>query len=452
VRWLAVKDLQVLRRSPLLLALLVAYPIVISVLIGLALSRGPEKPKVAFLNEVPAGQATVDLGGERIDTSKYAAELFKSVTPIRVKSRAEAVAKVRDGEALGALIVPADIVQRLQGSASLTGSPQPPTVEVLYNVEDPIKAAYVQSVVDSRLAEANRALSEKLTTTTAEYLKILLEGGSIDIFGRSVDILGLRTSQAIVEAAARAAPAGSASRAGLERVGDFAGEAVDNLDVSSAILRSIANPIEVKQTVVKGAKTPLSSFALAVSVTLSLMFVAVLLGAGLLALEREEHTFTRLVRGLVSRTGITVEKTALSAAFGLLVTALMTCGVGLFVDVDFGRAPQWLAGLAAGALAFAAMGVAIGALTREVRAASLLAVLLALPVAFLALVPSGAVATGLYDAIRVVSALFPFRPTLDALRAGLDGAGSLGPPLLHLLALLLAYGLLARLALRRFAR
>lgn len=200
-----------------------------------------------------------------------------------------------------------------------------------------------------------------------------------------------------------------------------------------------------------GKRTPLSSFAVAVSVTLSLMFVAVLLGAGLLALEREEHTFARLVRGLVSRTGLTVEKTGLAAAFGFAVTALMVCGVGLFVDVDFGRAPLWLAALAAGALAFSAMGVAIGALTREVRAASLLAVLLALPVAFLALVPSGAVAPGLYDAIRAISALFPFKPTLDALGAGLNGAGSLGAPLLHLGALLLAYGALARLALRRFA-
>ena len=45
--------------------------------------------------------------------------------------------------------------------------------------------------------------------------------------------------------------------------------------------------------------------------------------------------------------------------------------------------------LAGGALAFGALGVAIGALAREVRAASLLAFLLTLPIAFLALVPAG---------------------------------------------------------------
>ena len=55
--------------------------------------------------------------------------------------------------------------------------------------------------------------------------------------------------------------------------------------------------------------------------------------------------------------------------------------------LDWGRFPLWVLALAAGALAFGAIGVAIGALAREVRAASLLAFLLSLPIAFLALVP-----------------------------------------------------------------
>ena len=50
MRWLLLKDLRILRRSPLLVALLVLYPIVIAVLIGFALSRGPDEPEVAFYN------------------------------------------------------------------------------------------------------------------------------------------------------------------------------------------------------------------------------------------------------------------------------------------------------------------------------------------------------------------------------------------------------------------
>jgi ABC-2 type transport system permease protein len=93
--------------------------------------------------------------------------------------------------------------------------------------------------------------------------------------------------------------------------------------------------------------------------------------------------------------------------------------------------------------------VAIGGLTREVRAASLLAFMLALPVAALALVPSGAVNPTLYDVIRIVSGAFPFKPALNALDAALNG-GSLAGPLLHLAALTLAFAAIARLALRRF--
>jgi ABC-type transport system involved in cytochrome c biogenesis permease component len=181
------------------------------------------------------------------------------------------------------------------------------------------------------------------------------------------------------------------------------------------------------------------------------MLVCVLLAAGMLALEREEHAFARLVRGLVSRTALLTEKVVLAAGCAAAAALLMTAGVSLFVSLDWARFPLWIVALAAGGLAFGALGVAIGALAREVRAASLLAILLALPIAFLALVPSGAVGQGLYDVIRVLSALFPFRAALDAVDAALNDAGGLGAALAHLAALVAGWGLIARVALQRFA-
>src|SRR3954470_22489970 len=138
MRWLLVKDLRILRRSPLLVGLLIVYPVVIAVLIGLALSRGPDKPKVAFLNQVPKSSSTFRLGGQDIDASKYADQLFQSVDPIRVKSRAEALDKVKSGEALAALIIPPDITEKLASGL------QSAQVEVLYNNEDPVKGRYVE--------------------------------------------------------------------------------------------------------------------------------------------------------------------------------------------------------------------------------------------------------------------------------------------------------------------
>ena len=190
-------------------------------------------------------------------------------------------------------------------------------------------------------------------------------------------------------------------------------------------------------------------FGVEVAVVISLMFVTLLLAAGMLALEREEHAFGRLVRGLVSRSGLLVEKIGLAGLCAWALAAVMLAVLVGILDLGWSRTPVWLVALAFAAAAFAALGVAIGALTKEIRAASLLAFMLALPVAALALIPSGAVGGTLYDVIRIVSGAFPFKPGLDALDAALSGTSIL-TPLLHLAALTLAFGAIARLALRRF--
>jgi ABC-type multidrug transport system permease subunit len=450
MRWLVLKDLRILRRSPLLVALLVLYPVVIAVLIGLALSAGPQKPKVAFANLVPHGQSTFSIGGRQIDAASYAGRLFRSIDPIRVHSRAAAIEKVRSGQALGALVLPPDTADRLRAALALSGGP-PPTVDVYYNAEDPVKRRFVESTIRSQLAEANDALSDVVLKEAARYIDVVVRGGQVSLpLVGSVDILGLERSRALIDAAAVRLRPGSPARVALEQVSRFARLAGQNLDVSKPILASIGSPVRVRQTVVSGSRTPLDAFAVAVAVAVSLMFVTLLLAAGLLALEREEHAFARLVRGLVTRTQLLAAKVSLAALCALAVTLLMLVGLAGFVGLDWARAPLWLLALALGALAFAAMGVALGGLAREVRAASLLAFGLALPIAFLALVPSGSVASGLYHVVEVVSALFPFKPALDALDAAISGGG-LGLPLLHLAILAAAFGVLARVSLTRFA-
>lgn len=447
MRWLLLKDLTILRRSPLLVALLVIYPIAIALLMGFALSGGPGKPAIALFNEIPPEQRSFDVAGSRLNADEYLPDLLRSVDVVRADSRAEARRLVREGKVLGAVILPPDITEKLA-----TGREQP-TIEVLYNGEDAVKQRYVESVIRARMAEANVALSRRFQQATAGYMQLLLDGGSINVLGREINVLGLRNSHAIVSGAIADLPPDSSLRAPLGQVAQFGRLAIDNLGVSRRVLRSVGQPIAVRQTIVGGRKTPLDTFAAAVSVTVSLMFLTLLLAAGLLALEREEHAFSRLVRGLVSRVGLLAEKIALAAlcAFGVTLLMLLALG-GFFIELDWGRFPLWLVALAAGAVAFAALGVAIGGLAREVRAASLLAFLLSLPIAFLALVPSGAVSEGLYDVIRVVSAAFPFRATLQALDAALNDAEvGLWAPLAHLALLAVAYTALARLAVgRRF--
>lgn len=445
MRWLFLKDLQILRRSPLLVALLILYPIIIATLIGFAISRGPSKPRVAFLNEVPAAASKLDLGGQSIDVSQYADEIFSRIEPVRVSSEKEALDKVRSGDVLGALIIPPDITQKLE-----TGL-ESATVKVFFNSEDPVKYRFVQDTIKSEVQDANAALTKQLTKVALGYLDLISKGGDVSLFGSHFNVLGLEKAEAIVRAAQASLPANAPEREQLAQVATFAKLARDNLKLSGGVLQSVGTPIKVQQTIVKGGHTPLDSFAVAIAVTVSLMFVTLLLASGVLALEREENAFLRLVRGLVSRTGLLVEKVGLAAVCAMGVSLVMLAGIALFVSLEWGRFPLWLLGLGFGALAFGAMGVAIGGVTREVRAASLLAFMVSLPIAFLALVPSGSVSEGLYDVIRVISALFPFKPTLDAMNSALNRSGGIVGPLIHLAILTLAFGVIARISLRRFA-
>ncbi len=444
MRWLLLKDLQILRRSPLLVALLVLYPVVISTLIGFALSRGPDKPQVAFVNLVPESAEEIELGGEEIDVTRQAGPLFRAIDPVRVKSRQEAIEKVEDGEVLGALVIPEDTTRKLQAGL------EPATVEVFYNADDPVKASYVRDTIKSQVQDANNALTKRLAEAAAEYLDLIGTGGRFEIFGRELDVLGLERSERILREAERELPSGSPAREQIEQVIRFASLARDNLDLSDDVLASVGTPIAVKQTQLDGGATPLSSFAVAIAVTVSLMFITLLLASGTLALEREENAFPRLVRGLVSRSGLLLEKAALAAVCSATVCLLMLAALGLFVDLNWERSLVWIAAVAAGALAFAAMGLAVGVLTKEVRAASLLCVMLCLPLTFLALVPSGSVSPALFEIVGVISALFPFKPALDALDTALNETGGIAAPLLHLLALFLVFGAASRLALRRF--
>jgi ABC-type multidrug transport system permease subunit len=445
MRWLFLKDLRILRRSPLLVALLVLYPVVIAVLIGFALSRGPDKPEVAFYNGLAGKSAVVELGGDRIDLAAEGRRLFDAIEPVRVDSREEAVRKVRDGDVLGALVIPDDLATNIQSSL------EPGTVEVFYNAEDPAKRQYVENTIRAQVQSANAALTKRVAEEALSLLDLISKGGDYTFLGQTFDVLGLQRAETILEQSRAELPAGSEERRELDRVITFSRLARENLAFSDDVLAVVGEPIRVKAMPLEGGTTSLSSFAVALAVAVSLMFITLLLAAGMLALEREENAFSRLVRGLVSRTGLLAEKAGLAAACSVVVCLLMLAGLTLFVDVDWGRFPLWLAALALGALAFAALGLAIGGLTRDVRAASLLAFMLCLPLAFLALVPSGAVAPALYDVTRAISAAFPFKPTLDALDAALNDVGDLGGPLLHLALLTVVFGALGRLALRRFA-
>jgi ABC-type transport system involved in cytochrome c biogenesis permease component len=455
------KDLRILARSRLLVGVLVVYPIAVALLIGLAISRAPSKPKVAVLNLSPPG-ASVELGGRRVDVGHYYSGLFSQVQVVPVATRARAVAEVESGRVLAAIVIPANIATRL---SSVTSQAQ---IEVIYNGEA-LEQSFVHSTIEAALAQANLELSDQIRGLAATVIGDLVKGGSLGVPGAPQNLPGLRRIPDILHGVLRHEPPG-AQRTALSQVAEFAEFAAQNLGISGRVLQTVSRPIAVRSTLLRGRRTPLDAYAVVVAVSISLMFVCVLLAAGGIALEREEHTLSRLVRRgpasaaesararvrrgvgrpLVSRELLLAEKLLLAAGCSLVLALVMLAGIGAFVGLEWSRAALWLLALAVGALAFGALGIAIGALAREVRAASLLAFLLSLPLAFLALVPAGAVADGLYDVIRAISLIFPYKAALQALDAAVNRSSpGLAISLVHLLVLTVLFGALARLGLRR---
>lgn len=447
MRWLLLKDLQILRRSPLQAALLFAYPVLVALLIGFAISRDAVEPRVAFLNEIPEN-ARIAAGDTTLPAVGIDRRICRQVDCVEVSSRAEAEEAVRSGDALAALVLPADLIDRLNSLATL--NPRTPAVEVIVNRSDPLQARIVDDRIEAMLARANLLIARQIAVEGGRYLDLVVAGGEIEVVGQAIRILGLRDTARILRSLRPAVPA--AQRPELDRVIRFATLARDNLGDTAPLISRLAQPIELDRRSVSAATPPLDVFAVAVAATLTLTFVTLLLVAGSLALEREEGTFARLVGGSVSRSALLAEKIGLGVGVGVVMTLLMLAGVQLFVGLAWDRFGLWLAAILGGGAALSAAGAALGAAAREVRAASLLAFMVALPVAMLSLVPSGAVGAGLNDAIQAISALFPFKPALRAMTAALDPVGpGIAEPLLHLAALLVAYAALARLALRRFA-
>src|SRR5450631_3103645 len=191
VRWMLAKDLRILRRSPALTLLLIIYPAVVAVLIGVALSRGPSLPRVAVLNRIPSNETVITLGKTRIDTRRYERQLFQAIAPVPVSTRAQALADVRSGSTIAALIIPPDLPRRLASGN------QSAYVTVIYN-GDAVNQSLVQTAIESELAKANAGLAVQLERVAGGEIDLLLSGGQLNFLGVSFNVLGLRASAQIL--------------------------------------------------------------------------------------------------------------------------------------------------------------------------------------------------------------------------------------------------------------
>lgn len=441
LRLLLGTDARRLTRSPLLLAALVVYPLLIAVLVGLVVRYAGERPRVALVDEAGL-PSSIQLGDRGFDLRALFEEAAE-VDLVRMPAE-DAAREVANGQAVASLTIPKDFTRTLR---RLNESPR----IVLRTSEGAIGSTAVEKMRALTYA-VNLQLQQAFIAANLGYVDLLKRGGSGRLGETDVTVMGLEEASAELERLATSDDPEVAAAA--KELGVFVGQVDGAVDQVGEFLRATANPIELVVVEQAGRTWLLSAQVQAYALALALAFVAVLLGAASITSEREERTLGRLVRGLVGLGTLVAEKT--------LFVALLGAGIGLLLAVVFGvvvevggvsggqpweRLPLLAAGLLAGAAAFGALGVLLGTLARDASGAMLLALLVGLPVALLGVVPPGTFA--LADAL---AAAVPFGHTVDLATAALYDDSPL-PAVLRqaawLLGLTLAFAACARVAARR---
>jgi ABC-type Na+ efflux pump permease subunit len=431
------KDLLVLRRSPLLLGLLVAYPLLIAALVGLVAVYGSSKPHVALVDQ-DGLPSRVEVGGTSFDIDRMIRRVSKDVTLVRLDEE-EARRHLDTGKVVAVVTVPPGFISQLKGML------ESPRLE-LQTARGGISSRVTQQV-QALVYSLNRELQTAFIESNLRYIDLIREGGSGEFLGRKFDLLGLEESQRILE---NEFPPSQR----LAEIKNFIGVAGLALDQTDEALRATANPIELERTEERGRSAVLSAQVQAYGLALTITFLGLVLAAGALASEREENVFGRLVRGPVTRSGLVAAKVLLAAivATGLGLAVALTFGVivevgGVEGGEPWGRLPLLAAGLALAGATVGALGTLLGALAGEARTASLAAVLIVLPIVFLGLIPRQVfpVADWVSDGLPFVhamrffgSALFDISPWATVARETI-----------WLLALGAIFAALARLGMRR---
>jgi ABC-type Na+ efflux pump permease subunit len=386
------KDLLVLKRSPLLLAALVAYPIVIALLVGLVAGYASSKPRVAWVDEdsVPA---IVQVGGQRFHVQTVIDQVAQNVTLVRM-SAAEAARELASGKVVATVTVPEGFVGTLETAA------QSPSL--VLRTGSGALASRVTQQVQALVYRLNQELQGVFIKANLVFVRLLLHGGHGSFLGRQFTVLGLDGTEKLL--------AGMTPSARVKAIQGFVRDARLGLAQTGAALTATAHPIRLAQPKEKGRTWVLSAQVQSYGIALTVTFLALLLAAGATAAEHDEGTIGRLRRGLVSLGTLVWSKVALATAVGLALGATIAVAFGVVVEAGgvsggepWARLPLLLIGIALAAAVVGAAGALLGAVAREARTASLLAVLVVLPVVFLGLVPREALSFAYW-----ASELLPF--------------------------------------------
>ena len=432
------KDLRILRRSPILLGLLVSYPVIIALLVGLVAGYANTKPRVGLVDEdnLPP---IVEIAGQKFGVSKTIAEVAHNVKLVRM-SKDDAEGQLRSGKIVGVITVPAGFIAELQ-----TAVRRP---SLIVETGTGGVTPRVQQQMQALVYQLNRKLQRAFIAANLRYVTLILNGGDGSFLGRGIHVLGLEGTQKLL--------ASLPPSQRVARIQKFVRVARLALGQTGNALQATANPIRLEQRTSTGRTWVLSAQVQAYGIALTITFLALLLAAGSSAAERDENVIGRLGRGLLSHGQLVAAKVALASAVALALGGAIALVFGIVIEAGgvvggepWERFPLLLVGIALAGAAVGAIGTLVGALAREARTASLIAVLVVLPVVFLGLVPREVVAAAgwISDALPFVHAVRYFGSALY------DPSpwATLGRETVWLVGLCAVFSGLARLGVRRLA-
>jgi ABC-2 type transport system permease protein len=431
------KDVRTLLRTPALLAVLLAYPVLIAALLGLVAGYANAKPRVAFVDE-DGLPAHIVVGHHTFDVAATIKEVSRNVTLVRL-DQDEAKRQLADGKIVAVLTVPPGFVATLQ---QMTKSP---TLEV--SVTRGGTSGRVRQQVQALVYTLNQKLQRAYIDANLDYVRLLLHGGDGSFLGQRFNVIGLDGTKKVLDTLPQDER--------VKRIQDFVHDARLALARTDDALRATAAPIQLVELPQRGRTASLSAQVQSYALGLTITFLSLVLAAGALAGERDENVLGRLARGLVPPGRLVAAKVALAGVVATVLglgVALAFAAVIVVGDAPGGepwsRLPLLAAGLALTGAALGAVGSLVGALAREARTASLVAVLLVLPIVFLGLIPPEvfAAASWVSDALPFAHGVRLFSATLYDLHPW----GAVAREAAWLVALGAIFSLLARSAVRPF--
>ncbi len=443
VRFLLGKDTRLLRRSPALLLALIVYPLVVAVLVGLVVRYAGEQPRVALvdLDNIPS---VVEVGGQEFDVDALLDQTAEDIELVRLGPD-EAERALRAGDVLATITIPDGFIRALRG---MFRSP-----ELRLDFNSDLLGSRILNRVQALVFSINRQLAETYIEANLEYVDLLTDGGSGTFAGNPFDVIGLN------EAGNRLRRLGAENpelASEFDELATFVDEAGLALGAVEASLRATAHPIDLVAVGTSGRDALLSTLVQAFGLALTIAFIAVILAAGSLAAERDENVLGRLLRGLVRPSELLASKVVLVALLATAVATILAVAFGVLVETSgidadhpWERLPLLVVGFLLAGASLGAFGTLVGSLARDARTATLVALLLTLPLMLLGLVPAESV-----NGVAVASDLFPFSHSVDFFDATLsdaDPTGNLLRAAAWLAGLGLVYGAASRLGMRRLA-